>query len=179
MRKDDKRSFGGSMHDLSASERLSGLNLFDEKSVASEMGAALLPQQPRRPSVDITKEKLVRGQTTIDIDAGLSFEENEEESDEEMFVEPRRQASPSVELMGSQNRARSGNSLVSSRSRKLGDIDLKDLYDGPTNTDGNDVVSNLSIRKPSDMLSSRNKISDIPDSPTINFNLYVKGGDIA
>lgn len=43
MRKDDKRSFGGSMHDLSASERLSDLNLFDEKSVASEMGAALLP----------------------------------------------------------------------------------------------------------------------------------------
>lgn len=55
----------------------------------------------------------------------------------------------------------------------MGDIDLTAFYDGPTNTDGGDVTES---RKPSDMLSSRNK-QPVPDSPTLNINFYQ--GDVA
>lgn len=92
------------------------------------MGAALV-QRSRGPSVDIkisSAENMPRGYTTIDIDAGLSFEE----SDEERLLEADKNTL-GVELLGSKVRARSGTSLVSSRSKKQ---DNKYLV-GPQNTD--------------------------------------------
>ena len=60
------------------------------------MGAALLPISSRK--IDMPEyEKVARGQTATDIDAGLSFEEAESE-DDNLIHRERKQG---VDLMGS------------------------------------------------------------------------------
>ena len=112
---------------------VSGLNAIkDSSGNMSEMGAALV-QRSRGPSMDIKisnpAENMPRGYTTIDIDPGLSFEE----SDEEQLLEADKNTL-GVELLGSKVRARSGTSLVSSRSKKHSPRDNHYLA-GPQNTD--------------------------------------------
>lgn len=130
-----KKPIGGSFNDFhsqKSSERLSGLNAFEDAHEESEIGVALLKSGR---NLEYNQEK-VRGYTATNIDEGLSFEDESE--DENLITRQRKQG---VDLMGSQNRAKVGNSLVSSRSRKFNDasLDLSAMYsNGPLNTGGSD-----------------------------------------